>query len=157
MKTTDKKMVTIFVLLALFIVTSIGWLKAALEVSPGNISYDNTYNWTEFFLGYEVYIDRRIFPATMSTTSMAPTINVGDTILWVEVDNMAELKVGDIIIFKHPTLAGLDNIAHRIVEVEVVGGEYWFRTKGDNLPEPDQHMVPENNVHGLVIGVIYKK
>jgi len=38
----------------------------------------------------------------------------------------------------------------------VVGGEYQFRTRGDNLTEPDQHMVPEGNVHGLVIRVIYK-
>jgi signal peptidase I len=156
MKTTDKKTVTIFVLLALLIVTGIGLLKAALETSSGNIPYDNTYSWAEFFPGYEAYLDRRIRPAIMSTTSMAPTINVGDTILWVEVDNMAELKVGDIIIFKHPTIPDLDNIAHRIVEIEVVGEEYRFGTKGDNSSSPDQHMVPENNVHGLVIGVIYK-
>jgi len=86
---------------------------------------------------------------------MVPTINVGDTLLWVEVENKAELKVGDIIIFKHPTLPGVDNIAHRIIEVEVVNGEYRFRTKGDNLSAPDQQPVPEANVHGLVIGVIY--
>ena len=156
MKTIDKKTIVIFALLALLVVTGLEWLKAALGPPPEKIPYDNTYNWAEFFQGYEAYLDRRIHPATMNTASMTPTINVGDTVLWVEVDNMAELKVGDIIIFKHPTLAGVDNIAHRIVEVDVVGEEYWFRTKGDNLPEPDQHMVPENNVHGLVIGVIYK-
>lgn len=156
MKTTDKKTITTFVLLALLIITSIGWLKAALETPSESIPYDNTYSWTEYFPGYEAYLDRRIRPATMNGTSMAPTINDNDTVLWVEVDNMAELKVGDIIIFKHPTIPDLDNIAHRIVEVEVVGGEYRFRTKGDNSSSPDQHMVPRNNVHGLVIGVIYK-
>lgn len=92
----------------------------------------------------------------MIGTSMAPTINDGDTVLWVGVDNMAELKVGDIIIFKHPTIPDVENIAHRIVEIEVVGEEYRFGTKGDDSSSPDQHMVPENNVHGLVIGVIYK-
>ena len=151
-KMTDKKTVAILMLLVLLVVTGIGWLKAALETSP----YDSTYNWAEYFLGYEAYLDRRIHAAAMSSTSMAPTINVGDTVLWVEVENMAKLKVGDIIIFKHPTFASLDNIAHRIVEIEVGGGEYRFRTKGDGLTEPDQYMVPENNVHGLVIGVIYK-
>jgi len=147
----DKKTVTILALLILVGITGVGWLKATLGPS-----YDNTRNWAEFFPGYEAYIDQRIHPAAMSGTSMMPTINDGDTVLWVEVENKAELRVGDIIIFKHPTLAGVDNIAHRIAEVEVVGGEYWFRTKGDNLSEPDQQMVPENNVHGLVIGVIYK-
>jgi len=129
-------------------------LKAALGPSE-KIPYDNTYKWAEYFRGYEAYLDRRIHPATMQTTSMVPTINVGDTVLWVEVENKAELKVGGIIIFKHPTLPGVDNIAHRIIEVEVVNGGYRFRTKGDNLSAPDQHMVPEANVYGLVIGVIY--
>jgi signal peptidase I len=152
----NKRTVAILALLVLILVTGTGWLKAVLDASPKKIPYDNTYSWAEFFPGYEVYLDQRIHPGIMSTTSMAPTINVGDTVLWVEVDNMAELKAGDIIIFKHPTLTDIDNIAHRIVEIEVVGEEYRFRTKGDNLLEPDRHMVPENNVHGIVIGVIYK-
>ena len=154
MKIADKKTVAILALLALSAAMGVGWLKAALGPSE-KIPYDNTYKWTEYFRGYEAYLDRRIHPATMQTTSMVPTINVGDTILWVEVENKAELKVGDIIIFKHPTLPGVDNIAHRIIEVEVVNGGYRFRTKGDNLSAPDQHPVPEANVYGLVIGVIY--
>lgn len=89
-------------------------------------------------------------------TSMEPTINSGNIVLSVEVDNMAELKVGDIISFKHPNLADLDNITHRIVRAEVVDGKYRFRTKGDNAPEADPYTVPEENVHDLVIGVIYK-
>ena len=155
-ETTDKKTIAILTLAVLLVVTGIGWLKTALESQSEGIPYDNTntYNWAEFFPGYEAYLDRRIHPAAMNGTSMAPTINSGDTVLWVEVDNMAKLKVGDIIIFKHPTR--VENIAHRIVEVEVVGGVYQFRTKGDDLSEPDRDMVPEGNVHGLVIGVIYK-
>ena len=89
---------------------------------------------------------------------MAPAINVGNTVLSVKVENIniAELKVGDIIVYKHPTLADIDNVAHRIVEIEVVGGRYRFKTKGDNLPEPDPDWVPENNIRSLVIGVMYK-
>lgn len=155
MKTADKKTVTILALLALSAAMGIGWLKAALGPPSEKIPYDNTYNWTEYFRGYEAYLDRRIFPAVMSTTSMTPTINVGDTALWVEVDNKAELKVGDIIIYDHPTRPGLENIAHRIVEIGVYEGEYRFRTKGDNLPSPDDYWVLEGNIHGLVIGVIY--
>jgi len=91
----------------------------------------------------------------METTSMEPTINVRDTVLWVEVDNIAEIEVGDIIIFQHPTLPEVDNIAHRIVEIVPADGGFKFRTKGDNSSTPDQHLVPEGDVHGLVIGVIY--
>jgi signal peptidase I len=117
------------------------------------IPYDNTYNWAEFFPGYEAYLDRRIYPATMSSTSMAPTINDGDTVLWVKVDNTAKLRVGDIIIYKHPTRPD-DNIAHRIIEVGTGDREGQFKTRGDN--SSDEYWVPSGNIHGLVIGVIYK-
>jgi signal peptidase I len=153
----DKKMLAIIGLLALLLVASIGWFNAETKIHANKISYDNTYNWTEYFHGYEAYLDKRIYRAVMVTTSMTPTINVGDTLLWVEIENFAELRVGDIIIYKHPTLAGLDNIAHRIVEIVHSSEGYKFRTKGDNLLMPDQHLVPESNVRGLVIGVIYGK
>lgn len=155
MKIADKKTVAILALVVLLVITGVGWLKTALEAPSEKITHDNTYNWTEFFPGYEAYLDRRIHPATMSGTSMAPTINDGNTILWVEIDNMAKLKVGDIIIFQHPILPGVDNIAHRIVEIVPVDEGYKFRTRGDNLSTLDQYLVPEGNVHGLVIGVIY--
>lgn len=155
-KKMDKKTVAILALLVLFTITGAGWLKTALGPPHEKIPYDNTYRWTEYFSGYEAYLDRRIYPTTMETASMVPTINVGDTVLWVKVDNTAELKAGDIIIFKHPTLEGVDHVAHRIVNVERVDGGYRFWTKGDNLPAVDRQPVPEGNVHGLVIGVIYK-
>jgi signal peptidase I len=148
----DKKTMAIILLVVLLVFTGVEWLKTWVETPH----YGNIQDWTEFFAGHEAYLDKRIHAAIMSGNSMAPTIQEGDTVLWVEVENMAELKVGDIIIFRHPTLAGVDNVAHRIDEIEIVNGEYRFRTKGDNLPEPDQHPVPENYVHGLVIGVIYK-
>lgn len=158
----DKKTAAILALLILLVISGGGWYVAEQKPPPENIPpekipYDNTYMWTEYFGGYEAYLDKRIYYGTMGTSSMVPTINVGDTILWVEVDNIAGLEVGDIIIFKHPTYPDVDNIAHRIVEIVPVDGGYQFVTKGDNLSEQDQHPVPEGNVHGLVIGVVYPK
>ena len=85
---------------------------------------------------------------------MEPTFGLDDLVLWVGVDNMAELGVSDIIIHKDPTRPDRDNIAHRIIEVRVMDGVYGFRTQGDNLPDPDGYWV-EGEIHGLVIGVIY--
>ena len=148
----DKKTVAILALLISVTITGIGWLSAERKPAQ-NIPYDDTYKWTEYFHGYEAYLDRRIYRAVMQTTSMAPTINPGDSVLWVEVDNKAELKVGNIIIYKHPTRPGVDNVCHRIIELGQNG--YRFRTQGDNLSDPDRHWVSEELVHGLVIGVIY--
>jgi signal peptidase I len=98
----------------------------------------------------------------VSGTSMTPAINDGDTVLWVEVENKAELKVGDIIIFKHPVGDGY--LAHRIVcKMEVKAkGKYLFLTKGDkHVPDKegrrylDRYATPGENVLGLVIGVLY--
>lgn len=98
-----------------------------------------------------------------SGTSMNPTIRAGDTILWAKVENMAELKVGDIILFKSPVSS--DYVVHRIVcVIEVKGkGKYLFQTKGDkHVPDNegrryrDRYAVPDENVLGVVIGVVYK-
>jgi signal peptidase I len=153
----DKKTATILALLVLLAITGLGWVISWQRPAQERIPYNNTYKWTEIFRGYEAYLDRRITYSVVEGPSMAPTLRVGDAVLWVEVDNKAELKVGDIIIFKHPTLAGVDNVAHRIVEIVPANGDILkFRTKGDNLSAPDQQPVPEGNVHGLVIGVMYR-
>jgi len=158
-RTIDKKTATIFVLLVLIVITGTGWLSSMLRPPHDNalpIPYDNTYSWTQIFHGYEAYLDRRIsYFDNIQGTSMEPTFGGNDVILLVEV-NPAELKVGDIIVFQHPTLANPPLIAHRIIEVGTdIDGKYKFRTKGDNMSEPDQHWVPEEKVEGLVIGVIY--
>ena len=137
----------ILVLLVIVAITGIELLIAISGPPPENIPYDKTYKWTEIFRGYEAYLDRRIYRAVMQTTSMAPTINPGDSALWVEIDNMVELKVGDIIIY------GVENVCHRIIEVGTGYRENQFKTRGDNSSKED--WVLSANIHGLVIGVIY--
>ena len=149
----DRKGVAILALTIALVAMGIGWLSSGWK-SNENIPYDNTYGRTEIFHGYAAYLDRRISYSVISGTSMEPTFGEGDVVLWVEVEG-EDLKVGDIIIYKHPTRPGYDNIVHRIIEVGMTYGEYRFIAKGDNLSEPDPNWIPEGNVHGLVIGVIY--
>lgn len=157
----DKKTVAILSLIALLVITGVGWLNASLTPTHENILHDNTYEWTEIFHGYEAYLDQRIFYSTVSGTSMEPTFRENDVVLWVEIDNIAELKVGDIITYQHPTHPNGENIAHRIIKI-MKNGEYRFETKGDNRSESDAetaisaYYVSEDNLRGLVIGLIYK-
>lgn len=154
----DKKGAAIIVLLALLVIAGFGWLSS-VQISPQEnennlpIPYDNTYSWTEIFQGYEAYLDRRISYSPISGTSMEPTFGEEDVIIWVGVENKAELKVGDIIVFPHPTKPDQPSMAHRIVEVRVQDGVYSFRTQGDNMPNPDLQWV--YGVRGIVIGVVY--
>lgn len=154
-----KKEIAILALLVLLVITGIGWFRAELGPTPGDISYenipyDNTYAWAEIFRGYEAYLDRRISSWVIRGDSMEPTFGDNDVVLLVEV-NPAELKVDDIIIFDHPTRPAGPTMAHRIIEVRVQNGEYDFRTQGDHMSDPDRHWLPEDKIHGLVIGAVY--
>ncbi len=155
----DKKEIVILALLVLLAITGLGWFRAELEpphenIPHENIPYNNTYAWAEIFRGYEAYLDRRISSWVIRGDSMEPTFGEKDVVLVVEVDP-AEFKVGDIIVFDHPTRPDFPPMAHRIIEVRVQNGEYDFRTKGDHLSERDQHWLSEDKIHGLVIGVAY--
>ena len=155
----DKKEIAILALLVLLAITGLGWFRAEMgptheNIPHENIPYNNTYAWAEIFRGYEAYLDRRISSWVIRGDSMEPTFGDNDVVLLVEV-NPAELKVGDIIVFDHPTRPANPPMVHRIIEVRVRNGEYDFRTQGDHMSDPDRHWVSEDKIQGLVIGVIY--
>jgi signal peptidase len=83
-------------------------------------------------------------------TSMAPTINENDLIYWRKVDP-SEVVIGDLIVYVHPTVPNPPLIVHRVVEIRVEDGHYYFRTKGDNLPYLDRYWVDENHLMGIVV------
>ncbi|MCD6530338.1 signal peptidase I [Candidatus Bathyarchaeota archaeon] len=89
--------------------------------------------------------------------SMIPTLQVGDLII-VEGGFSGEAiraskTTGDIIIFPKPGNPE-ELIAHRAIE-KLKGSEgFYFRTKGDNNPEPDRWLISENMVVGKVVGRI---
>jgi signal peptidase I len=149
-----KNSVLVSVLVVIVAITSAGWILAELKPQSVRPLPAGVENWTYYFRGYEAYLDQRIFSSIVHGTSMEPTLGENDLVLWVRADADA-LKVGDIIIFQHPTRPYIDNVVHRIVEVQLRDGKYMFRTRGDNSGL-DQNLVPESNVHGLVIGVVYR-
>ncbi|HID60716.1 MAG TPA: signal peptidase I [Hadesarchaea archaeon] len=154
----------IFVMLVLLMISGFGWLNSFRASLLNNenipsIPYDNTYSWTEVFHGYEAYLDRRISYSVVSGPSMEPTFGDGDAVMWVEV-NPAELRVGDIIVFQHPTRSEEGLWTHRIIGITTNGGSQ-FETKGDNRAESDAETpisafyVTEKYLRGFVIGVVY--
>ncbi|RLF10825.1 MAG: signal peptidase I [Thermoprotei archaeon] len=87
--------------------------------------------------------------AIVEGNSMIPTFHDGDIILVVGV-KPSDLKVDDIIIYETTTKL----VVHRIIEIKVHEGKYYFKTQGDNNPTPDPWLVPEDKVLGKVVGVI---
>jgi len=88
------------------------------------------------------------------STSMAPTLNVGDLIVVRGVD-ATTIAPGDIIVFNVPPPYNSytpSPVVHRVVDVRIENGKLAFVTKGDNLPFPDGWLVPAENVIGVCVG-----
>jgi signal peptidase len=83
---------------------------------------------------------------TVISDSMSPTLSVG-TMVVSRAPVVANLKVGDVIVFK-PVTVGEKPIVHRIVEVGNTNPPT-FKTKGDNVTQTvDPWVVPAANVIG---------
>lgn len=93
-----------------------------------------------------------VFPTTVISGSMTPTLKVGDVVIVAEASPDI-VKPGDIIQFRQPN--GI-TIVHRVVEVREVKGSKVFITKGDANSEPDAIPVLPANVEGKVVFKIPK-
>lgn len=142
-----------WVCVALIIIAAVGAWAIFRDVptrTPAEL-----YDRTEIFGGYTAYLSENLYVAGVHGSSMEPTFGEGDYVIWVEV-NPSELKIGDVIIFEHGRL-----VAHRIVGVINQNGAYKWRTKGDNRAVADDKtaisafLVTEDDLKGLVIGVVY--
>ncbi len=86
----------------------------------------------------------------MPTGSMKPVFDER-AILLTETANFDDLKVGDIVTYKHPRY-GMP-VVHRILEKR--GDKFW--SKGDNNGRMDEVYITRKNFQGRVFGIIYAK
>ncbi|MHC0037572.1 signal peptidase I SipW [Pseudoneobacillus sp. C159] len=89
---------------------------------------------------------------TVLSGSMEPTFKTGSLILVERVENVKELKEGDVITFKQDEN---NVVTHRIVEVMDQGGSVLYRTKGDNNEEADMNPVLDQNVVAKYSGITF--
>lgn len=77
--------------------------------------------------------------------SMLPTLQHGQKVT-IEHPNVNEIEISDIIVFyKRGRM-----VIHRVTDIRLKNGKRIFRTKGDNNPQPDVHVVFENEILGRV-------
>ena len=86
----------------------------------------------------------------MPTGSMKPVFDER-AILLTENANYDDLKIGDIVTYKHPRY-GMP-VVHRILEKR--GDKFW--SKGDNNGKMDEVYITRKNFQGRVFGIIYAK
>jgi len=90
----------------------------------------------------------------VTSTSMEPTLQVGDLLVVQGIPNPCEInadpKVGDIIVFREPTNPSRF-IVHRAIRKVNKADHCFFVTKGDNNLSSDPWKVPEDYVIGKVV------
>jgi signal peptidase I len=86
----------------------------------------------------------------MPTGSMKPVFDER-AILLTEAANFDDLKIGDIVTYKHPRY-GMP-VVHRILEKR--GDKFW--AKGDNNGRMDEVYITRKNYQGRVFGIIYAR
>ncbi|MGD9909185.1 MAG: signal peptidase I [Candidatus Izemoplasmatales bacterium] len=99
---------------------------------------------------------------TVQSNSMSPTFKEGDLIFIDTNFNVEDLAVGDVITYLMivDTVDGPVQIynSHRITEITVIDGVYWFTTQGDNTvtnPTEDANPVFQNDIIGVWGGTVW--
>ena len=86
-------------------------------------------------LGYKAYV--------INTNSMEPTIKVGDIVIIKKVKS-ENLNEGDVITFSNQG----EVITHRITQIETIGADTRYITKGDNNNTEDTFKIRYNDIIG---------
>ncbi|MCY4576003.1 MAG: hypothetical protein OXC55_05325 [Chloroflexi bacterium] len=87
------------------------------------------------------------------TGSMYPAITCMDEVTWFQHFQPENIRIGDIISFYPDCWDSGDGIhtVHRIIDIRVVYGTYYFWPKGDSNFEADGCWIPAANVKGVAI------
>lgn len=120
-------------------------------VSPSMEHHESFDDWWDARSDY--YFDYGITKEGFESFMLKNGFNKGDIIILrgVKPEN---IKVGDVIVFKSPRP---DPIIHRVIKVWKEGGEYLFRTKGDNNAESikardfDETRIDKNQIIGRAL------
>ena len=108
----------------------------------------------------QVYSDKIIidvpeamFAKYADTKSMLPVLSKDANGLEIKPKSIDDIQIGDIVSYNSKYFNGL--IVHRVIDIrEDTQGTYLI-LKGDNNPEPDPERVRFEQIHGVLIGVIY--
>lgn len=82
---------------------------------------------------------------------MLPVLREGD-IVFTYRPSPSEINIGDVIVFR---ASSNKLIIHRVVDVKIIGGNYYYVTKGDNNYGPD--IIYFDLVGNQPLGVSYNR
>jgi signal peptidase len=93
------------------------------------------------------------YPVSILSNSMEPEIKTGALIINRTPPLATEIEIGDVITYTLATRThGVVIITHRVFDIRERDGEFFFRTKGDNLTRADNFWVPYDDIIGIHTG-----
>lgn len=82
----------------------------------------------------------------VASNSMVPVFERGDAVIYEKIDDVSNLAVGDILVFKHDDVIYI----HRVVDTVYKNKKYMIYTKGDNNADNDNFITDGGDVIGVV-------
>ena len=99
-----------------------------------------------FILAYFVSGYFRYYAIAVATGSMTPNIDIGDIVIVDQHKDYKTLKVGEVIAYKYHGIV----VVHRLSDILVIKGDYYFYTKGDANEKPDNYVIYPDTILGDV-------
>lgn len=87
------------------------------------------------------------------TNSMDPILDKDANSFEIIPKNSSQINVGDIISYKPTTYSGI--VVHRVIQTGNDDNGWYAIVKGDNLKYPDSDKVRFEQIHGILVGIIY--
>ena len=89
----------------------------------------------------------RYYAVTIGSSSMTPTIKVGDVVIVKKLkkNELEKIEKGDILVYKHDGKL----IVHRLVEIKTLNKTKYYITKGDNNIVNDSYVVTKDDIIGV--------
>ncbi|MFT4310304.1 MAG: signal peptidase I, partial [Candidatus Woesearchaeota archaeon] len=104
-----------------------------------------------FFFFFILHIPHVQWATFADTKSMDPVLDAGMIGLQIVPQHPNHIHVGDIITYKQDGIL----IIHRVIDIRHDTQGWYAITQGDNIPTPDPYKVRFEQVHRLLIGVLY--
>ncbi|MEA3429932.1 MAG: signal peptidase I [Nanoarchaeota archaeon] len=123
----------------------------AEKISPyDHISQDQIKVYNDKII---ITIDNATWARFTDTNSMDPIIDIGANSIEIKPKSINQVHIGDIISYKSNFMDGI--IIHRVIDIGEDKEGAYFYTKGDNNLIRDPEKVRFEQIHGIVVGVLY--
>lgn len=89
----------------------------------------------------------------VTSESMLPTLHVGDLAV-IQARAPDQIRLGDVVVYRDTTYMPDTSIIHRVTNIQVIDGVYYYTTMGDHNASPDPGTRTYNEIVGVVVLVI---